>query len=816
MRILRQLTPAVLLVSSALFLAACKSPEERAEDRYQSALALLSEGDVDRAIVELRNVFELNGKHIEARQTMGKLQLERNNHRAAYRQYLLLAEFDPDDLESRIILTELAFLAGNWEELDRHGARTEELAPDDPRVEAIALVRTYRSAIEQEDEAERRSLGQRADVMLADQPENFLLRNILMDNAIREQTFTRALEEIDWLIAYQPTSSKYYKERLRILATLGDMSAIEDQLRNMMEIFPDDPTHKATLIRFYVGRGNLDAAESVLRDLSKASEPDDPSPTIDLIRFLAEFRDTEAVQIEIEKAISERPDPVPFLVIQATLDFSLGKREKAITTLEDVLATSESSDQTNRIKVALAQMLLATGNEVGARTHVEEVLSEKATEPEALKMQAAWQIEADETDLAIGRLRMVLDQQPEDAEAMTLMANAYARAGQPGLAKDLLAQAVEASGNAPAETLRYAQLLVGEKRYLPAEDILLAALRLDPSNSEILIALGKLYLLMEDFGRVRSVVDTLNRMGGENEKLAANQIEAERLNRQSGVSDALSFLEDLANESEATLGTKIALVRAKLGTGDEVGALTLAQELKQENPDNIAIDSILAVVNIANNDLDTAETLYRDILASNPNQSGIWLSLSRLKMRQGDKDEAVAVIDAGIGQNPDKTDLLWAKASFEELEGDVDEAIKIYEKLYELNSSSIIIANNLASLLSTHRNDEESLEQAWRIARRLQDANSPALMDTYGWILHRRGKSDEALTYLEKAAQGLPGDAIVQYHLGQVYVALERTDEALAQFRMAVEIAGPTDTRPLIENARALLQSLPNAGAQEN
>ncbi|MGC9418483.1 MAG: tetratricopeptide repeat protein, partial [Rhodovulum sp.] len=160
--------------------------------------------------------------------------------------------------------------------------------------------------------------------------------------------------------------------------------------------------------------------------------------------------------------------------------------------------------------------------------------------------------------------------------------------------------------------------------------------------------------------------------------------------------------------------------------------------------------------------------------------------------------------------------LLWAKASFEEQDGDVDGAIEIYETLYAQNSSSVVVANNLASLLATYRDDAASLDRAWTIARRLRDADAPALQDTYGWILHRRGNSAEALPYLEAAAQGLPNDPLVQYHLGQAYIALDQPQDALEQFRKAVEIAGPADTRPQIEDARVLVQSLQDAAPAEN
>jgi len=399
---------------------------------------------------------------------------------------------------------------------------------------------------------------------------------------------------------------------------------------------------------------------------------------------------------------------------------------------------------------------------------------------------------------------------------MTLIARAYARAGQPELSRDFLMQAVEASGNAPAETLRYARLLIGEERYLPAEDILLAALRLNSSNTDILIALGQLYLEMEDFGRVKGVVDTLRRLGGDSAIEAANGIEAERLSQQYGVDEAMSFLEDLADNAEATLATKIALVRARLGTGDKVGALELARQLKQETPDSEALLVVLAVVHIANDDLEAADALYRELLAANPERPRIWLELARLQLRQGERETARDLIDEGLSHVSENADLLWAKASFQEQDGNIDAAIAIYQTLYEQNSNSVIVANNLASLLATHRDDAASLDRAWTIARRLRDADVPALNDTYGWILHRRGSSAEALPYLETAAQGLPRDAIVQYHLGQVFIALNRPQDALAQFRKAVEIAGPTDTRPQIEEARALVQTLQNPVTTED
>ena len=177
----------------------------------------------------------------------------------------------------------------------------------------------------------------------------------------------------------------------------------------------------------------------------------------------------------------------------------------------------------------------------------------------------------------------------------------------------------------------------------------------------------------------------------------------------------------------------------------------------------------------------------------------------------GDRTKADALIEESLAATNRNANIVWAKASVLEQAGDIDGAIALYEELYARNSSSVVVANNLASLLATYKDDTESLERAWVVGRRLRDAENPALQDTYGWILFRRGEVEDALPYLESAAAGLE-DPIVQAHLGFAYAALERNEEAIAQMQKAVDLAGPADTRDRIEAARAeitRLRSLP-------
>jgi tetratricopeptide (TPR) repeat protein len=148
------------------------------------------------------------------------------------------------------------------------------------------------------------------------------------------------------------------------------------------------------------------------------------------------------------------------------------------------------------------------------------------------------------------------------------------------------------------------------------------------------------------------------------------------------------------------------------------------------------------------------------------------------------------------------------KAGELERAGDVEGAIAVYEALYAEDSSNVIVANNLASLITTHRTDPESLERAFAVARRLRGSDVPAFQDTYGWIEYRRGNLEEALADLEPAAAGLPNDALTQFHLGMTYAGLGRKEDAARVLTRAVELAGDSPL-PQFVTARETLATLP-------
>jgi tetratricopeptide (TPR) repeat protein len=81
------------------------------------------------------------------------------------------------------------------------------------------------------------------------------------------------------------------------------------------------------------------------------------------------------------------------------------------------------------------------------------------------------------------------------------------------------------------------------------------------------------------------------------------------------------------------------------------------------------------------------------------------------------------------------------------------------------------------------------VDRAQRERAGLVGEDNAAYVDSLGWVLFRRGKAEEALRELQRAAKLPDGDDPVMWdHLGDVYQHLSRHEEARAAWRRALEL----------------------------
>ena len=535
-----------------------------------------------------------------------------------------------------------------------------------------------------------------------------------------------------------------------------------------------------------------------------------------LVAFLSSTEGPDAAVAELDSLIgAAEGDGLPmFRAMQAGLLFDKGDREEAVTRMEaivdgagDGLTADEESDL-NDIAVNLALMLIEVGREDDARARVAAVLEKDDGHVGALKQHSAWQIEADRADDAIVDLRTALGRAPEDPQIMTLIAEAHIRNGSRDLAGEMLALAVEASGNAPAESLAYGRFLFADRAYRPAEDVLANALRRAPANLDLLNMLGRVYIQSQDWARTEQVEARLRRIGSEEAVTQADALKLDSLRAQRRGEEALRFLTELAGSEEGNTAAEIAVVRTHMQNRNFEQAEAFIQKRLAEDPRNPEMRMLQAALFVQTNRGDEAERVLRRLVEEDPQREIVWRTLYESKARAGDPEAARAILDEALQALPEAPDLLWARAGELERDGDVDGAITIYQGLYERLPNSPIIANNLASLLSAQSSDPETIDRAYAIARRLRGSDVPAFQDTYGWLAHLRGQTDEAVEHLEAAAEALPAEPIVQFHLGMAYSAAERPNLAINRLTNAIELFGDSQNVPQVATAQAEVDRL--------
>jgi tetratricopeptide (TPR) repeat protein len=118
-----------------------------------------------------------------------------------------------------------------------------------------------------------------------------------------------------------------------------------------------------------------------------------------------------------------------------------------------------------------------------------------------------------------------------------------------------------------------------------------------------------------------------------------------------------------------------------------------------------------------------------------------------------------------------------------------DKAADLMRKSIALDPASAAEAYNYIGFMwaehNLHLDEAEEM-----VGRALQmDPNNGAYLDSLGWVFYRKGKYDEALSELLRAAQNLTrDDPIVFEHIGDTYSKLNRIPQALDFWQKAIAL----------------------------
>lgn len=830
MRSLPVLRGFMLAAVACVFLTACDSAEERAEQYYQSGLALLEAGKEAQAKVEFLNALQFMPSHDGARLGYADALLNEGRLSDAYVQYVRYVEYHPDSPEIRRKLAEMAIIGGNWSEAERHGREALRLEPDAPGAASIRIALDYRAAISVEAgqvEAQRQQLFTEAEALLRQSPTDKIARRVTIDYLITGPDPIKALPEVEAALTVEPEDYPLNGLKLELLSRSGDMQAVAAQLDRMVALFPQDRELAPTLLELLVRDGKIDRAEAFLRGRT-ASAATDVEGQLALIQFLRTHRGSDAALRQVDAAEAEAgatPAAAVYRGLRALFAFDDAQTAAetgaaldaaAQTARADVLRASVSELPATDpfrpvLQTGLARMELALGQAAEARATVDSVIAADRTFADALRLRAAIALDEDRPTDAINDLRAALDQNPRDVEALLLLAQAHEADGATDLAGDRLAEANAASGNAADVALRYAGFLVEQGRPRPAEAVLSDSLRLFPDNLQLLTARADLMLRDGRRDEAAALVDRIAALPDPAAAPVARQFRVLLLEAENRIEESIALLREMAQAEDGTVATQIGLVNRLVAIGDTDGALTQLKEAAARYPDDPRLATLNAALLLQLGRNDEAEAALSTVLATAP---GFLPALSLYDdhfSATGRADQAEAALRQALERDPTSNQLRGMLALRLEARGNTDAAIAEYETILAGGAVNPLAANNLISLLVWTRDDTESLAKAATFAGQIAGLEDPAVRDTLGWLAFREGRFGDAVLALSEAARALPGDPLVQYRYGRALEAADRKDAAVAQYELFLaQRASAPDAQ--VADAEARLASLRPAG----
>lgn len=802
----RQVASFLVLSISVLFLAACSSSEERAESHYQRGLELVEEGDLTKAGLEFRNALKLKSDHVDARFAFGEIRESQGDVQAAFRVYSAVAEQDSNHVPVRLKLVYMLLTANQTEQARKFLDEAVGVAPNDPKV--LVARATFELRSNNPEEAERLALDAlKGDASLED------AYIVLASARLVAEDPSGALDYLNEAPESSRDNVGLQILKLSILDRLGDDPNIEAQLAYMVERFPDAPQFAVAWAQWYLSKDRADDAEKVMRQVAQ-NRPDDDGAQMRLVSFLLSRGGPEAARNELEKLVEQRiqdeGDPFPLQAALAQLMFSLDEKTQAIDFMQSVLGEASEADQQSQARLMLAAMLMETGETGRSESYVTEILGTDEKNVEALRLRAAIKLSKNDSAGAADDILLALNEAPNDARLRIMLANAHERNGSAVLAEEEYAKAF-AIDNQSAETgLPMVRYLLSHGRIEQAERILETIRARNPSNREVLALLARQKLARQDFVGAQEIADALRNSNNNDYSGFADRITAAALGAQNKHDESLDFLKKSMTTSETENRQLLPdLVRAYVQAGQQDLALQRLDTALSENSEDVQARVLLGAVHMSSGDIEKAEAAFLKAAENEKNAAGN-TALAQFYFSTRQPEKAEEAIRAGLAKDEESTALQLMLTTLYQQSERFDDAIAVYEKMFEKDPGSTVVANDLASLLSERRGDEASLNRALEIAQRFRTSEVPQYKDTLGWIYYLKGEYSAALPLLRASAEGLPDMGLAQYHYGMALAALNQKSQAIEVLEKSLEI-NTLMTQEDVDTAQATIDKLKSA-----
>jgi cellulose synthase operon protein C len=518
------------------------------------------------------------------------------------------------------------------------------------------------------------------------------------------------------------------------LASAGNPGAADELLRDALRRAPTDAALWVDVGRFRQSVG--DVAGAIAASV-RAVELDRANAAALLLRAQL-VRDQYGLRASLPWYAAARaadPNNYDVLIDQAA---TLGDAGHATAMLAATRAALAARPNDPQAMYLLAVLAARGGKPALARDLLERTGIALDGQPSALLLGATLDLDADDHEQAVAKLRNLVALQPMNIEARQLLATA----------------------------------LLGSNDAQGALDVLRpVALRADADAYTLTLAARA----FEALGDRIAAAEQLDRAAHPGRGPATSF----------GSDDAVPVLAaGAARDPAGEPSTAIPLIRGLLERGDRDAALARAQAVARANPGAPGAAIVLGDVLMTLGRARGAAAAYARAASLTFDEPTL-LRLTEARERAGDAAGAAAALALFLQQNPQNVAALRLAAHWQVADRAYGQAIDTLELLRAR------IGNRDAALLAElsfayNGSGDEAVARRYAAAAYAQAPANAAAADAFGWSLYGVGDAGGALQLLTKAVALAPAHATIRWHLAQLYADLGRRGEARAQLALAM------------------------------
>jgi putative PEP-CTERM system TPR-repeat lipoprotein len=592
-------------------------------------------------------------------------------------------------------------------------------------------------------------------------PSNLYARKLLASVLLKNRETKRALDVLTPVL-------KNVKEDPQLFAILGeaymqakDFAKATEYFEKASDIAPKNAMLHTALSMSRMGQGENAQAISELETATKL-DPKSPRAGVLLIMTHLRLKEFDKALAAVKALEKENPDNP--LIQNLKGGVYLGKKDVA-----------------------------------NARASFEKALSLQPTYFPAAANLARLDVQDNKPDMAKKRFEALLEKDKKNREAMSALASLALGQGKNQEATEWLERAMRENPNLlqPAVLLGSHYLRIGEK-----QKALALAKRLQGSHPKEPAALQLLAQAQFASNDKAGALESYNKLAAlqPESPLAQFNIASIHMAMQnpSAASDAIK--KSLAIKPDFLAG-QLTQIAIEADQNNYEKAIVLAHQVQKQHKGSPAGYIAEGDLLLKQKKPELAAKAYEQALAVNKDPA-LLIKLHASLNQAGKSKEATPRLLQWLKEYPNDSSTRMYLAGFYLMNGQPKPAIEQYNIIVQQHPKYMPALNNLASAYQQEKDPRalQYAEKAYQLA-----PESPATMDTLGWILVEQGNTARALPLLQKAVSLAPEVGEIRYHFA---IALDKAGEKTRARKELEQLLEVRKNFSSIDEARAALKQM--------